>query len=110
MDFLFCAVAVGAILLIWSRRPELDTRTVTKKKVIKIPLTPYRVSHKSTQTLSPVESLSEVSSLDFNALPDFFIDEEYLEQDHKEHTSKSGKNPTTGTTEFQEIPDTTTDV
>ena len=109
MDLLFCLVAFGAVVLLWSRRrPELDTRTISKRKVVRIPLTPYHVSHKSTQTLSPVESLSEVSSLDFTTLPDFFIDEQYLERDHEEYTSKCVKNPITGTTEFHAIPATTT--
>ena len=81
MDLIICAFVVGSVFLYWYKTPVPDQRIVTKKKVIKIPLTPYRVAHKATQTdYSPLPSpMSSISSIDFTNLP-FVLDEEYLEQ------------------------------
>jgi len=81
MDLIICALFVGTVFLYWYKKPATDLRTTVKKKVIKIPLTPYRVAHKATQTdYSPLPSpMSSISSLDFTNLP-FVLDEEYLEQ------------------------------
>ena len=57
MDLIICAVVVGTVFLYWYKNPAPDLRTIVKKKVIKIPLTPYRVAHKATQTDSAIVSV-----------------------------------------------------
>ena len=92
MDLIICALVVGSVFLYWYKTPATDSRTVTKKKVVKIPLTPYRVAHKATQTdYSPMLSpMSSISSLDFTNLP-FVLDEEYLEQGNEEYINAQGE-------------------
>jgi len=83
MDLIFAAaILLGTAYLFWYKRPSPDMRTITKKKVVKIPLTPYRVSHKGCQTeeqLSPMSTVSSLSSLDLH----FIMDESYLEKMHE---------------------------
>ena len=92
MDLIICAVVVGTVFLYWYKQPAPDLRTIVKKKVIKIPLPPYRVAHKATQTdYSPLASpMSSISSLDFTNLP-FVLDEEYLEQGNEQYKNAQGE-------------------
>jgi len=108
MELCFAAaILLGTAYIFWYKRPSPDLRTTTKKKVVKILLTPYRVSHKGSQTeeqFSPMSTISSLSSLDLQ----FVMDETYLEK-MNETERRCDESPTTGTIEFAETQGTTTE-
>ena len=83
MDFTIGIVG-AAILLFWftrRKREEKDTRTFSKMKVVRIPLTTFSTRNHTTQTdeieitpmLPPQSPMSSISSLE-----QFVINDEYL--------------------------------
>ena len=69
MDFIICAIVLGALFLFWKKKPP-------KKKLVQIELT--SLVNKATQTdpETPESPMSTLSSVDFQ----FMVDESYLEK------------------------------
>ena len=85
MDAFMITVALGSLLLYLYTRRE-DHRIITKKKVVKIPMVPFRTANKCIQTdqLSP---MSSISSLDIQ----FVFDETYLEHNSVGDTNEKSR-------------------
>ena len=85
MDAFMITVAVGSLLLYLYTRRE-DHRIITKKKVVKIPMVPFRTTNKSIQT-DPLSPMSSISSLDLQ----FVFDETYLENNSVGDINEKGR-------------------
>ena len=88
MDAFMITVAVGSLLLYLFTSRE-DHRIITKKKVVKIPMVPFRTANKCIQTdqLSPISPMSSISSLDIQ----FVFNETYLENNSVGDTNEESR-------------------
>ena len=85
MDAFILTVALGSLVLYLYTRRE-DRRVITKKKVVKIPMVPFRTANKYIQT-DPSSPMSSISSLDLQ----FVFDETYLEHNSVGDTNERSR-------------------
>ena len=85
MDAFMITVALGSLVLYLYTRRE-DHRVITKKKVVKIPMVPFRTANKCIQT-DPSSPMSSISSLDIQ----FVFDETYLEHNSVGDTNERSR-------------------